>query len=103
MQTLLKLLGKLDTAQNILSAMLDMMVKISISPCMDESFFVILTNDDETSDECEESIMSIIIHTQDGEAVSWHTSSYNGSDKYDYNKLGKALASALDVFEEYKR
>ena len=103
MKTLLKVLGKLDVAQNVLSAMLGELVKISIAPCMDESFFISVANDDESSDNFEENIMTIIIHTKDGEAESYHAAAYSDLNKYDYEKIGSALASALNVFEKTRR
>ena len=98
---MLKILNQLDSAEFILSTLLDLDLQVSIEPLTEDSFYVNLNI--ESDEEYGYCLISIIIHAEDENDLTYHIAGRHPSNKYDYDKLAQALAGSIGIYEEYKR
>ena len=101
MKTLLNVLNKLDIAELVISELLKIDLQVCIEPASDNCFYVNLKICDEESEYYNETLIGIVIHTEDEDNLTYHIYQRH-SLEYDYDAIGRALAGSISAYEEYK-
>ena len=101
MKKMLKILNQLDSAEFILSTLLDLHLQVSIEPLTEDSFYVTLNGESDEDYGC--CLISIVVHAEDENDLTYHIVGRHTSNKYDYDKLAQALAGSIGIYEKYQR